>query len=150
MLSKKKVLSAIIGMTMLALPASGLAFNYSNRAYNGRLYTNDYHGARAYPNAPLQLAQDEHHHDVDAQHPRTWDNDDYRWGGSYRYHHPPAYYSAAPPTGYSGSQRHDYLLQRRAVAYQDMREMQARGDTAAANRLAQAIQQINVQIARTR
>ena len=159
MLPGKKILSVMVGAAMFSMPAGALAGHYDGRA-GARPYANheraDFDGYRAGRTAPFQVADDDHHHH---DHDRDWyrrhhrfNEDDYNWGGRNRYNHPYSYYNnPAPPPAWGGwnrNQRTSYLMQRRDAAIRMQRQMRAKGDTGAADRLGTAIQELNRRIAR--
>lgn len=167
MISGKKMFSAMVGVAMLSMPAGALAGRYDGGA-NARPYAihdqaglDGYRAGRA---APFLLADDDdQHHDGDYgrdhphdrnwnrhQHRRDFDENDANWGGRNHYDHPYSYYNnpATPRewSGWNSGQRQGYLTQRRDGAIRLQRQMRARGDNDAANRLGTAIQQLNRRI----
>jgi hypothetical protein len=141
MLSKKDVLSAVVGLSMMALPAGALA---SGHFSTPAVPTGDAWQPAAI-SSPIVLAQynyEEHHH-----HHHPVNTNDYNWGGNHRYQYPPSYFSRPMPGNYAGGQR-AYLENRRQTAIMMQREMLARGDKDAANRLGVTISQLNRQLGR--
>jgi arylamine N-acetyltransferase len=139
MLSKKDVLSAVVGFSLMALPASALAAGHFDRP----VHRTDAWQASAH-SSPIVLAQAEWEH----HHNHHWNQNDYNWGGHYRYQHPPSYFSGPVPHGYQGAQRRSYLEQRRATAIDMQRQMLARGDRGAADRLGATISQLDQELRR--
>ena len=159
MLSGKKILSALVGAAMLSMPTGVLAGYYGGGAKPDATYQKaGLDGYRAAHPAPLQLVDDDdwHHHDHDRDwwrhHHRPFNDNDYNWGGRYRYDHPYSYYySPTPPPQWgkwNRGERESYLVQRRNGAIRLQRQMLARGDRDAANRLGAAIEQLNRRISR--
>lgn len=142
MLSKNRILCAMIGGVMVALPIRAVAADHLDSNALARA-----HAARIESSvAPrTQLADDEHHrwrhHD---------DDDDYDWGGHHRYQYPPSYFAAPPPARYGMSDRRAWLVERRRNAEYMKRRMMAQGDSKAADRLQGEIDHLNTQIRRTR
>jgi hypothetical protein len=166
----KKVLSAMIGLGLLAVPAGALAAEH----YYRPVAPHSYAWRAPAAHSPFVLAQDDwhHHHDYDANHPNydanhpdwhhhdsqywqhhqppppAYNPNDYNWGGRYRYQYPPSYFSRPMPSGYNSSQRRDNLLHQRQMAEAMMQQAQARGDTGAQSRLASTIATINSELRR--
>lgn len=171
MLPGKKILSVVVGAAMLSMPAGALAGYYDGGA-SARPFVKqeraDVDGYRAARATPFQVADEDdwHHNGHDRDHHdenwyrhhnryrngRPFNNNDYNWGGRNRYDHPYSYYANPnyPPawSGWNGSQRHGYLVQRRDAAIRLQRQMRAKGDKDAADRLGTAIQELNRRIAR--
>jgi hypothetical protein len=141
MWSKQKVVAAITGLAMLALPATALA--------HGR------HGDHDWDNwhrAPAWTSHRDH-----GWHRGWWkhhDDDDWKHEHHYQYHYRrpiearPFY---APPglyNGYGNSSQLSYLLQRRDAAWANYRAARARGDKGAEHRLGRTIQSLSNQIRR--
>jgi hypothetical protein len=167
MLPGKKMFSAMVGVAMLSMPAGALAGRYDGGAsahpygVQARAGLDGYRVGHA---APFLLADDDDQNrngDYDRGHPRdrNWnrprrrrdfDDDDANWGGRNHYDHPYSYYNnPAPPAEWgrwNSGQRQGYLIQRRDGAIRLQRQMRARGDNDAANRLGTAIQQLNRRI----
>jgi arylamine N-acetyltransferase len=143
MLSKKDVLSAVVGLSMMALPASALASGH----FNTPTVPSGDAWQPAAISSPIVLAQyDEDHYHHHHHHYEATPND-YDWGGHYRYKYPPSYFNSPMPHNYSGGQR-AYLENRRQTAIMMQREMLARGDKDAANRLGATISQLDRQLGR--
>lgn len=147
MLSKKGLLSAMVGMAMMALPV-GVAAGYHD-ADGDAHHLHDQTSHQRAQRYNYQYRSDRDRGDAARRTHRNWD-DDYNWGGHNRYAHSPSYFSASPPDGYGHSQGRNYLLQRRQAAYQMMRLARSRGDSGAANRLQTAINQINSRLGNDR
>jgi hypothetical protein len=140
MLSKKDVLSAVVGLSMMALPASALA---SGHFSTPTVPSGDTWQPAAI-SSPVVLAQyDEYHH----HHHHPANAEDYNWGGNHRYQYPPSYFSRPMPSNYAGGRR-SYLENRRQTAIMMQREALARGDKGAANRLGATISQLDREIGR--
>jgi hypothetical protein len=146
MLSAEKMLLALIALMIAALPGTLLAANHYEQELNPQSHQVQHRSTVA--SSPLQLADDwdhRHHH---------WDDDDYNWGGRTRYKHPYSYYDRPTPppawNGWNRNQREGFLIERRNAAIRLQRQMRAKGDNRAAERLGTAIQQLNARIARGR
>jgi hypothetical protein len=140
MWSKRTVLSAIAGLSLLGISVNAMAWDHYDRP-SGRVRSMWY---RPSQHRPIVLAQEypyqwRHHED-----PPLAPND-YNWGSRYRYQYAPGWFSA-PPSGWAVNQRRAYLEQRRQVAINMQQQMLARGDTNAAQRLGGVIGQLDNQL----
>ncbi len=175
MTSKKNVLSAMVGLAMLALPASVLAGHHDrDRDDNPRPFAwHDqgwhrgwfkHHGyenrpAWGYAASPIddEDDEDEHCHFRPRYQPPAFscdqDGDDCEpaspgnWGGN-EYGPPISYYQAEPPPGYSLIQQRNWLIQQRQRSYYALGLMRARHDGRAAGRILTVIHSLDARIAR--
>jgi hypothetical protein len=144
MWSKKRVLSAIVGFSMVGMSSGVVAAihvdppstqsvvqSHAASQQSRIVLTNwdEYHGWR-------------HHYHPAYAPPANLTANDYNWGGRYRYQYPPGWFSG-PPSAWGTSQRRAYLEQRREVAINLQQQMLARGDVNAAQRLGNVIGQLN-------
>jgi hypothetical protein len=144
MRSKIRVLSAVIGLSMLGAPVGAMAA----AVQLDRSAVESTSMWQASPqHSPIVLADwwDDwnHHHHQDQDH--RWNPNDYKWGGQHRYQYAPAWFNP-PPHEWADDRRRAYLLQRRQVAITMQREMWAKGDTNAANRLGAVIAQLDSEL----
>jgi hypothetical protein len=169
MQSKRRLVAAMVGLTMLALPAVALA-GHHDRDDNPRPYAwHDqgwHHGwGKHHDRDDYRPAWNERrfyqppaiwHHERDRDdyyRPRFWrhhepDRDDYRanrgyWGGS-SYRPPIAYYNR--PGRYTLDEQRDLLIQRRLQAVRVINQMRARGDSRAAERETEVLQNLNTRL----
>lgn len=173
MLSTKKVVSAMLGLAMLALPATVLASHHEDRGHNARPYAQHDNGSHkgwtnhredglvrgvrpGWQNQNYGYAATNpwwrHHRDgygaVPWQQPYGYNNyngNNY-WGSNYDYGQPPSYYEELPPSGYGSGQQLSWLLQRRQAALVNLNRMRARGDSRAAGRMAQVLNGLDARI----
>jgi hypothetical protein len=145
MWSKKRVLSAIVGFSLLGI--SPAAFAAVHVAPPTRVASS----WQVQPqNSPILLAEWDYYHGWRHHHNPNDPNynvnpNDYYWGGKNRYQYAPGWFNG-PPSGWAMNQRRAYLEQRRAVAINMQQEMLARGDTNAARRLGGVIGQLNSEL----
>jgi hypothetical protein len=138
--STKKFLSALAGLSLLGISTGSMAgVQFSEPA---PLVEPSWQSSRQ--PSPMIFAQmdnpDEWHHN----HP-NWNPNDYNWGGSHHYNHPPGWFGP-PPSGWAIERRNAYLEQRRQAAIEMQREMLAQGDMKAAQRLGTVIAQLNSEL----
>lgn len=157
MITKQKILSALAGIALLAMPVSAFAGHHdrgwrdSDRPFAGhdngwhrgwdKHRDDDDYGRRGYYQPEYRAPVYRWHREPDA--------DDYRpnyWGSNYNYGEAPSWYYQAPPSGYGFSQRQSFLLDRRQRAYYTLARMRARGDRHAADRMQGVINRLNAQI----
>lgn len=159
MWSKKGVLCALTGLSLFGIPSGAMTAIHSDLP--STQVTSAWQAPS--PHSPVVLAQEDNqqqwrehhygsdHHDHDRDHHNAdWDHhrldpNDYNWGGRNRYQYTPGWFSP-PPSAWAGDRRRAYLKERRQVAINMQRQMLARGDTAAAQRLGAVIGQLNNQL----
>jgi hypothetical protein len=172
MLLTKKMLSAAVGLAMLATPAAALAGHrvadvtdlpmHVAQNPGPQMEPVKWHGGyhqvcdadrddcRWVPNQPVSNGNMRYQCDADG--------DDCRWvggygpqywpdHGGYDYGAPFSWYRAEPPARYGLSQRRNWLVARRQRAYFVMAKMRARGDRHAEERMVRAIDDLNARIA---
>ena len=171
MISKQRILSALAGIALLAMPVSAFAGHHdhgwrdSQRPFVGHdngLHRgwfkhaedrddqgeNEDYGRRGYYQPGYQQ------YSAPAYEYRRWnhaepDTDEYRgnyWGSDNDYGEAPSWYDAEPPSTWGFSQRQSFLLERRQRAYYVLARMRARGDRHAANRMQTVINRLNAQV----
>ena len=164
--SKKNVLSAMVGLAMLTLPASALAGNHQNWDDQPRPYARHDHGwHRGWlkhhgPDAvrPIEDEDDEseHCHFSPGYQPPAFlcDEDGDDCGPTNQgyeedddYGPPISYYQAEPPLGDSLTQQRNWLIQRRQAAYNALYAMRVRHDGPAARRVLTVIRSLDARIA---
>ena len=144
MWSKRRVLSAIVGFSVLGISPGAIASIHVHPAATQAVILSQ----ATLQHSRIVLADwDEYHHRRHHHHPPytpypNLDSNDYNWGGRYCYQYPPAWFGG-PPSGWEMSQRRAYLEQRRDVAINMQQQMLARGDVNAAQRLGSVIGQLN-------
>jgi hypothetical protein len=155
MLSDRRLLSGLIGLSMIAVPCRAIAANHpytSSIANRSSIAEPAWQQAK---NPVVTLARDddedkdeehEHHHHWWKHHDH--DRDDYYWGGRNRYDYPPSYFSAPEPHGWDAPRRRTYWERRRKVAIRLRRQALSRGDTDAAQRLDRVIEELNQRVRR--
>lgn len=154
MLSKKDLLSAVLGLSITAVPAGAIAANHFQRSPE----TPRSSAWQITPHSPILLAdEDEHEEHQEHHHHHRWhrdddrrpaegryhDDDDYYWGGRNRYEYPPSYFSEPVPNGWDAPRRQAFLMHKRDTAVMLRNRMRARGDTDAVHRLDGVISQLN-------
>ncbi len=173
MTSKKNVLSAMVGLAMLTLPAGALAghhhrdgddnprpFAWHDQGWHRGWLKHQGYGRPAWGYArPIEDEDDEDEQshfrpqpmppavscDEDGENCQPL-NQDYSDGNEYG---PPiSYYEAEPPSDYSLIQQRDWLIQRRQRAYYVLGLMRARHDGRAARRILTVIHSIDARLAR--
>ena len=167
MITKQKILSALAGIALLAMPVSAFAGHHdrgwrdSERPFVGHdngLHRgwfkhaeheddegeNEGYGRRGYYQPEYRAPAYEY---------RRWNREEPEdegyspnWGSNYDYGEAPSWYDEAPPSGWGYSQRQSFLLNRRQRAYYTLARMRARGDRHAANRMQAVINRLNAQI----
>lgn len=167
MASKKNVLSAMVGLAMLALPAGALAGHHQDWDDHPRPYAwHDqgwhrgwfkHHGQ--YAVRPIEDEdeddQGEHCHFRPSYQPPAFlcddDGDDCKpTNQGYdddNYGPPISYYQAQPPVGYGLIQQRNWLIQRRQAAYNALYAMRMRHDGSAARRILTVIHSLDAHIA---
>jgi hypothetical protein len=165
MMTKQKILSALAGLTLLAMPVSAFAGHHdhgwrdSDRPFVGHdngLHRgwfkhaedrddqgeNEDYGRRGYyqPEYRAPVYRYQHEEPDGDESPRNY------WGSDNDYGEAPSWYDAQPPSTYGFSQRQSFLLERRQRAYYTLARMRARGDRHAANRMQAVINRLNAQI----
>lgn len=170
MTSKKNVLSAIVGLAMLTLPASALAgHNHRDWDDNPRPFARQDQGRhrgwlkhQGYGRPVYAPNEDEDEEDEQSRfRPQLMppavscdeDGDDCEpvyqgYSEGYEYGSPISYYRVEPRSGYSLIQQRDWLIQRRQRAYYVLGLMRARYDGRAASRISTVIHSIDARIAR--
>jgi hypothetical protein len=166
MITKQKILSALAGITLLAMPVSAFAGHHdrgwrdSDRPFVG--HDNGLH--RGW----FKHAEDENENEDGDYGRRRYYEPEYRqpnyeyqrwhheepeddgyapnWGSNYDYGEGPSWYDEAPQSTWGFSQRQSFLMQRRQQAYYVLARMRARGDRHAANRMQAVINRLNAQI----
>jgi hypothetical protein len=168
--SKKNVLSAIVGLAMLTLPASALAgHNHRDWDDNPRPFARQDQGRhrgwlkhQGYGRPVYAPNEDEDEEDEQSRfRPQLMppavscdeDGDDCEpvyqgYSEGYEYGSPISYYRVEPRSGYSLIQQRDWLIQRRQRAYYVLGLMRARYDGRAARRISTVIHSIDARIAR--
>jgi hypothetical protein len=141
MWSKARVLSAVVGLSLLGVSSGAVAAIHLDVRSNqsAPLSQMPSPGSRTIV-ADWNEYQWRHHH-----HPSNVNPNDYNWGGRNRYRYPPGWFSG-PPSGMATRQRRAYLEQRREAAINMQQQMLARGDTKAAERLGGVIGQLNQEL----
>jgi hypothetical protein len=154
--SKKNVLSAIVALTILALPAAALAghdhdwdggprpFPWHDQGWHHGWFKHHRHyGVRQAEDEederPPALLCDE---DGDDCEPNLGD-----WGYD-RYVPPISYSRALPPAGYGLVQQRNWLLEHQRRAYNALTLMRARNDRNAMQRISTVIHGLDARIAR--
>jgi hypothetical protein len=171
--SNKNVLSAMVGLAMLTLPASALAghhhrdwddnprpFAWHDQGWH-RGWLNHQGYARPAYSRPIEDEDDEDEDEQSRFRPQPMppavscdeDGDDCEpvnqgYSEGYEYRSPISYYGVEPPSGYSLIQQRDWLIQRRQRAYYVLGLMRARHDGRAARRIVTVIDSIDARIAR--
>jgi len=146
MWSKRRVVSAIVGFSLLGVSPAAIAAVHFDPASTR---------VTSMPQASFQHTQIlladwneyhpwHHHHHPNNSNYNVNPNDPY-WGTKYRYQHPQEWFNS-PPSGWATGQRRAYLEQRRQVAINMQQQMLARGDTKAAQRLGGVIGQLNSEL----
>ncbi len=154
MKSKRRVLTALIGLSLLSIPPGAMAAVHSDRPSTQVTSVSQVPSQHS----PIVLAYEDdeqqwrqHHQDHDRDHHNAyWDHhhlnqNDYNWGGQHRYQYAPGWFNS-PPSGWAGDRRREYLEERRRAAINMQQQMLARGDTNAAQRLGVVIGQLNSQL----
>jgi len=156
---EKRVLSAVVGLSMLGIPPSLMAAGHFDQPQTRTASAwqvpsqhspvlladeDDKHEGRRHHHDWDHHDRDEGHHDND-WHRHHWDADDYNWGSRNRYQYTPGWFNGPPP-GWARNRRRAYLEQRRGAAIVMQRQMWARGDRDAANRLGEVISDLNNQL----
>jgi hypothetical protein len=168
--SKKNVLSAIVGLAMLTLPASALAGHnhrdwddnprpfarQDQRRHRGWLKHQGYGRPVYAPNEDEDEEDEQSRFRPQLMPPAVScdeDGDDCEpvyqgYSEGYEYGSPISYYRVEPRSGYSLIQQRDWLIQRRQRAYYVLGLMRARYDGRAASRISTVIHSIDARIAR--
>jgi hypothetical protein len=140
MRSKKKFLSALVGLSLLGMPLrsmAGVQFSLPSARVEPSWQLSRQHSPMIFAQEDYQYEWRNHHHRLDPN--------DYNWGGGNRYQYAPGWFGS-PPSGWATDRRNSYLEQRRQVAINMQQQMLARGDTKAAQRLGTVIAQLNSQL----
>jgi len=147
MWSKRRVLSAIVGFSLLGVsPAAIAAVRFDPPSAQVRSVPQP-----SFRHSQILLADwneyhpwHHHHHHPNNANYNVNPNDPY-WGTKNRYQYAPGWFNT-PPSGWATNQRRAYLEQRRQVAINMQQQMLARGDTKAAQRLGGVIGQLNSEL----
>ena len=167
MLSRSDLISAILGLSVAALPTGAFGANHFNRQpvlpQSSVWQSRDHSPVLS---APVLIAKDHdddeedeehHHHHHWRGNEGRWhgdegryrdDDDDYNWGGRNRYEYPPSYFSAPASSGWDAPRRQVYLERKRNEAIRLRRRMMEHGDTHAAERLDGVISELNRRLRR--
>ena len=115
MKSKRRVLTALIGLSLLSIPPGAMAAVHSDRPSTQVTSVSQVPSQHS----PIVLAYEDdeqqwrqHHQDHDRDHHNAyWDHhhlnqNDYNWGGQHRYQYAPGWFNS-PPSGWAGDRRRD-------------------------------------------
>jgi hypothetical protein len=141
---KKNLLSAIAGLSLLSIPLGATAA--VNRDRSSAQMISTWQMPSRHPSVVIAYEDEpypwhHHHHYVNPPLPPN----DYSWGTRNRYQYAPGWFNS-PPAGWAIERRRAYLEERRHVAIDMQRQMLARGDTRAAQRLGVVIAQLDHQL----
>jgi hypothetical protein len=149
MWSKRRVLSAIVGFSLLGISRATMAAVHFDPAS-----TQETSAQASFQHSQILLADwsehypwHHHHHNPNNPNGPNYNSNpnDYYWGTKYRYQYAPGWFNS-PPSGWATNQRRLYLEQRRQVAINMQQQMLARGDVKAAQRLSGVIGQLNSEL----
>jgi len=161
--TRKNLLPALVGLAMLALPATALAGHHHDRDRddNPRPFAGHDHGWHRgwfkHQGDAVRPAWDDddeqHHFRRRYEQPAALcddESDDYNqgYGDDDDYGPPLSYYQGEPPAGYGLVQRRDWLIRRRQRAAYMMSLMRARHDSRAALRMSGVLRSLDARIAR--